>query len=85
MIEYSLFRKLPTWSQAEVLAKRGTLLAERQHEEWSVLLYSFENYFVELWEKDYLKITTSFRKSASALDIVEPYMDGINVEDFRDI
>ncbi|MCC9138204.1 hypothetical protein ACFSKU_14170 [Pontibacter silvestris] len=84
MLEYSMFRKLPTWSQAEVVTKRGTLLAERKQEEWSVLLYSFNNFFVELWVKDHLKITTTFQKTASTIAIVEPYMDGIDLDDFME-
>ncbi|GAA4424915.1 hypothetical protein GCM10023188_05310 [Pontibacter saemangeumensis] len=84
MLEFSMFQRLPSWSQAEVLAKEGTVLAKRQHLEWSVSLYSLNNRFVELWEKEGLQITTSFRKDATALAIVEPYLEYVDVQHLMD-
>lgn len=80
MLEFSIFQRLPSWSQAEALAKHGTVLAQRQHKEWSVSLYSLNSRFVELWEKDGLRITTSFRADATALAIAEPYLEHIDLQ-----
>ena len=80
MLEFSIFQRLPSWSQAEALAKYGTVLAQRQHKEWSVSLYSLNSRFVELWEKDGLRITTSFRADATALAIAEPYLEHIDLQ-----
>ena len=75
-----MFQRLPSWSQAEVLTKHGTVLAQRRHQEWAVSLYSLNNRFVELWEKQGLQITTSFRTEATALAIVEPYLEQVDVQ-----
>lgn len=79
-----MFHKLPSWSQVEVLAKNGTVLAQRRHKEWAITLYSLNNYFVELWVKKELEVVGSFHKSANPLAILEPYMDTIDVQDFLD-
>ena len=84
MLEFSMFQRLPSWSQAEVLAKEGTVLAQRHHRGWSVSLYSLNNRFVELWEKEGLQITTSFREDATALAIVEPYLAYVDVQHLID-
>lgn len=84
MLEFSMFQRLPSWSQAEVLAKEGTMLAQRQHQGWTVFLYSLNNRFVELWENNGLQVTTSFRKDAAALAIVEPYLEHVDVQHLID-
>ena len=84
MLEFSLFQRLPSWSQAEALTKYGTVLAQRQHQEWTVSLYSLNNRFVELWEKGGLHITTSFRADATALAIAEPYLEHIDLQHLAD-
>ncbi|WP_114783081.1 hypothetical protein [Botryobacter ruber] len=75
------FSKMPAWAQAEVLEREGTELARRLHKGWEVRLFSIDNYYVELWEKQELKITTTFRNSAKALAVLEPYLGGIAVQD----
>ena len=82
MIEYSMFNRLPTWSQVEVLAKQGTVVAQRHHKNWTITLFSMNEYFVELWANQQLEIIGSFHKTAKSLDILEPYMDYLEVPDF---
>jgi len=81
MLEFSMFQRLPSWSQAEVLTKEGTLLAQRRHKDWTVSLYSLNNRFVELWTRDGLHITSSFHQDTTPLAIVEPYLEHVNVQD----
>ena len=77
------FSKMPAWAQAEVLEREGTELARRLHNGWEVSLFSIDNYYVELWEKQELKITTTFRKSAKAIAVLEPYMESIEVQNIE--
>ncbi len=80
MLEYAMFERLPAWSQVDTLTKQGTQLAQREHNEWTVSLYSLHNRFVELWAKNGLFVTSTFQPDASPLDIVEPYLEHVNVK-----
>ena len=84
MFEYSMFHRLPVWSQVEVLAREGNLLAQRKLQDYTISLYCLDNYFVEVWTKEGLRISTSFRKSAKPLAILEPYLENLNFQDFLD-
>lgn len=81
MFEYKLFNQLPTWSQVEVLTKTGTIVAQRNHNGWTITLYSLDNYFVELWIKQDLEVVGSFHRSADPMEILEPYMQHIRLSD----
>jgi hypothetical protein len=81
MLEYKLFNRLPSWSQVDVLTKKGTVVGQRHHNEWAITLYSLNNYFVELWVKQELEIVGSFHSSANPLEILEPYMQDIQLQD----
>jgi len=76
-----MFNRLPTWSQVEVLAKQGTIVAQRQHKDWTITLFSLNDYFVEVWANQHLEIIGSFQKKAKPLDILEPYIDYLEVPD----
>jgi len=78
-----MFNRLPTWSQVEVLAKQGTVVAQRQHNDWTITLYVINDYFVERWVKQQLEIVGSFHQSAKPLDILEPYIDYLEVPDLN--
>jgi len=84
-LEYAFFQQLPSWSQAEVLRKEGTLLARRRHQDWEVVLYSLHNRFVELWVKQGVQVPATFHPSANTLDILEPYTAAIDVQDLIDL
>jgi hypothetical protein len=84
MLEYNLFRGLPTWSQIEVLTRTGTLLAQREYLDWTIALYSYQHHFVEVWSRADLEIVTSFRRHVNTLAILEPYTDQLEVGDLLD-
>jgi len=83
VIEYSMFNRLPTWSQVEVLVKNGTVIALRQHNDWSITLFSINEYFVELWSNQHLQVVGSFHETAKPLDILEPYLVYMDVPDLN--
>ena len=83
MIEYTLFRKLPFGSQINELEQKGTLLATRNHKDWSITLYSVHDYFVGRWERNGLDIIGTFYKNANAYTILEPYVDSLETPDFN--
>lgn len=84
MLEYNVFKRLPSWSQIEVLSKTGTALAQRQHLDWTITLYAFQHRFIEVWSRADLEIVTSFQPNANNLAIFEPYTDQIEVGDMLD-
>jgi hypothetical protein len=85
MLEYSLFRRLPVWSQVEELNRHGVLLARRELPGWKVALYSFNNYYVEVWSGKGVNIPATFKKTAGAITILEPYLDTLEAEDLLEL
>ena len=81
MLEYSLFERLPFRSQAEAIAKDGTLLAQRNYNKWTVTLYELNNSFVELWNGEQVQVYSTFKQSANKVAIFEPYIDHVEVND----
>ena len=81
MQEYSMFERLPLRSQAEVLAKDGTVLAQRRFNGWTVTLYALHSTFVERWSGKEAEVYSTFKKSADAVTVLEPYLDAIDVQD----
>ncbi|AKQ45199.1 hypothetical protein TH63_05440 [Rufibacter radiotolerans] len=79
VLEHSLFEKLPPWNQAEILAQKGRELAQRQHLDWTVTLFSLNNHLVEVWARRGLEIISSFKVSAHPVAIYEPYLPAIEV------
>jgi hypothetical protein len=79
VLEYSLFNQLPVWSQVEVLKKKGNAVAQRQYKDWTISLYSLDNYFVELWVKPSLEIIGAFHRSVKPMAILEPYMEYLEI------
>lgn len=82
MLESSMFQNLPSWHQAEVLTRQGTLLAQRRHNGWLVSLYALDNSFIELWSGTEAEVVGMFSESASALEILEPYTHAIDIDEF---
>ena len=77
-----MFERLPFRSQAESLAKDGTVLAQRKYNNWEVTLYSLNGIFVELWAGKEAQVISTFKKSANAVAVLDPYIDDIDVQDF---
>ncbi|QNF31531.1 hypothetical protein HUW51_01865 [Adhaeribacter swui] len=80
MFEHSLFYQLPLRNQVELLNRQGTAVAHRCHKGWNITLYAINNNFVERWEKNGLDIVASFKAETSAVTILEPYLDKLEVE-----
>lgn len=85
MLENSMFNRLPSGSQVDVLVKKGTVVARRHYKDWTITLYFLNNYFVELWVKQDLEIIGTFHKSVNPLAIMEPYTDIIELPAFLDV
>ena len=81
MLEYSMFERLPFRSQEEVIAREGTLLAQRLHNGYTVSLYALKDSFVELWSGEEVQVYSSFKKTANASAILEPYTCDIVLPD----
>ena len=81
MLEYSMFERLPFRSQEEAIAREGTLLAQRLHNGYTVSLYALKDSFVELWSGEELQVYSSFKKTANASAILEPYACDIVLPD----
>ena len=82
MLEYSMFDRLPLRRQAEIIATKGTLIAQRNYNQWVVSLYKVENAFVELWSGDTIQVYSTFREPANTIAIFDPYLDKIDVQEF---
>lgn len=79
MFEHSLFHKLPPKNQAELLEKKGIVLTKRHLNGWAITLFSLENQFLEVWSKKDLEIIGSFHSAVSYMDIIEPYINVLDV------
>lgn len=76
------FTELATDRQLDILYFEGDLLANRYEEEYIYLLYSFEDFFVELRHDAYtnhLKQVSAFR-STDKLEPYLPYLTEIGLE-----
>jgi hypothetical protein len=82
ILEQSLFEKLPERSQIERLAKDGVIIAQRIYNGWTVTLYSLHGLFVEQWVGNSMQVFSTFKKSAKATSVLEPYLDDINLQEF---
>ncbi|WP_276496356.1 hypothetical protein [Pontibacter litorisediminis] len=76
-----MFERLPLRNQAETLAKDGIILAQRHFNNWTVTLYTLNNTFVEVWAGGDAQVISTFRKSANALAVLEPYVEAIDVRE----
>ncbi|MER2996811.1 hypothetical protein [Pontibacter populi] len=81
MLEYSMFERLPFRKQAEIIAKNGTLVAQRNYKQWMVTLYKVNNSFVELWSGDNMQVYSTFKQSANTVAIFDPYLDEVDFTD----
>lgn len=85
MLENSLYKRIPHWSQAADLNRHGILLAQRYLPDWKITLYAFDTYFVEVWAGKGVEIPATFRKSAGAMAVLEPYLDNLEVRLFLEL
>ncbi|TPE46339.1 hypothetical protein [Pontibacter mangrovi] len=85
MLEYSMFERLPFRSQAELIAKDGVVLAQRKYNGWTVTLYTLNGSFVELWAGEQVQMFGTFKRTANTLAILEPYADGVDLQEVLDL
>ena len=69
-----MFERLPYRSQREALKKEGTLIAQRQVNGYTILLYTIGHTFVEVWTGTEAEVVTTFKKTANVMAVLEPYI-----------
>ena len=77
------FNLLDEIQQAEALLNYGVLIAERMYKEFRILLYQLHQFYVEVYYRQYRKIV-DYIVSSNSTDILQPYLDQINIRDFTD-
>jgi hypothetical protein len=82
MLEYSMFERLPERSQIDTLAKHGVIIAQRKYKGWTVTLYSLNGLFVEQWAGNSMQVMSTFKKTAKAVTVLEPYLDDVDIQEF---
>ncbi len=74
-----MFERLPYRSQREALKKEGTLIARRQVNGYTILLYTLGHTFVEVWTGAEAEVVSTFKQTASAMAVLEPYADEVDI------
>lgn len=80
MLEFSMFERLPYWSQREALKKEGTLIARRHVKGYTILLYTLGHTFVEVWTGTEAEVVCNFKKTSDAMTVLEPYADEVDIQ-----
>ena len=79
-----MFERLPQRSQIDTLAKDGVKLAQRTYKGWAVTLFSLHGLFVEQWVGNDMQVMSTFKKSANAVTVLEPYLDDLDVQELME-
>ncbi len=82
MLEYSMFERLPERSQIDTLAKDGVIVAQRMYNGWTVTLYSLHGLFVEQWAGNSMQVISTFKKTAKAVTVLEPYLEDVDIQKY---
>lgn len=77
------FIDLPQELQFEVLHKHGVYVGKRKVDQQSAVLFQLHGFYVEVFYKQYRKIIGHLITSDST-DILQPYLDQINIKDLND-
>lgn len=77
------FIDLPHELQFEVLHKHGVYVGKRKVEKQPIVLFQLHGFYVEVYYKQYRKVIDYIVTSGST-DILQPYLDQINVRDLND-
>lgn len=77
------FMKLPQDLKFEVLHKHGVYIGKRKIERKTVVLFQLHSFYVEIYYRQYRKLVENIITSDST-EILQPYLDQINIKDFRD-
>ena len=76
------FMDLPQELQFEVLHKHGAYIGKRKADKQTIVLFQLHGFYVEVYYKQYRKIIDHIITSDST-DILQPYLDQINIRDFN--
>lgn len=79
MTMYEFFH-LPRARQMDVLYQEGIYLAKRKDAGFTLVLYQLDSYYVEVRYRKYRKVIESLR-CFHKLDLLEPYLEQIDVEE----
>lgn len=77
------FMDLPQELQFEVLHKHGVYVGKRKIQRQAVVLFQLHDFYVEVYYRQYRK-TVDHIVSSNSTDILQPYLDQINIKDFTD-
>lgn len=77
------FIDLPQEIQFQVLHKHGVYVGKRKVDNKTVVLFQLHGFYVEVFYKQYRKIIDHVVTSDNT-DIIQPYLDQINVRDLND-
>lgn len=76
------FRNLPQALQFQILHKHGVYVGKRKLNNQTIVLFQLHGFYVEVYYKQYRKTIDSIITSDSS-DILQPYLDQINIRDIN--
>ena len=74
------FALLTTAEQLSVLHLHGVYLCKRTERNKQVLLYQYNQLYIEIYYRKYRQVVEKIRCSED-IDILNPYLDSIRIED----
>ncbi len=75
-----MFERLPYRSQRETLKREGTLVASRMVNGYTISLYTLGHTFVEVWSGTEVEVVSTFKHSANAMAVLEPYTQQVDID-----
>lgn len=82
-ISLSEFINSPEELQFDILHKHGVYVGKRKMGKQVVVLFQLHGFYVEVFYKQYRK-TIEHLVTSDATEILQPYLDQINVRDLND-
>lgn len=77
-MNFELFKLLELSAQAQVICENGALLAERTEDNYLIILYQVDSFYVEVYYHQHNDEIVKFR-SFHSVKFLEPYLQNINV------
>lgn len=74
------FSILSLTDQLEILYTDGVHLGKRKADDITVILYQFKKWYVEIFYEKYRQ-TVKFIRCTESSEILNPYLDDINIDD----
>ena len=73
------FCRLPTIKQLNILYKEGIYIGKRKRNQFSIVLYQIDSFYVEVCYRKYRMVVSSIRISQSTT-LLNPYLEQIYIE-----